>query len=196
MTTLLLNLDMKPLSWVPLSVINWQDAVSGIVSNKVTVLEHHDNWFIHSPSVTIQVPSVIALTKYVNLYDFGMRFTRWGLFIRDNFTCLYCNNKFPGRDLTVDHVVPKSHGGKKTWQNLVSSCGPCNRNKGNDHTILPLRPPFKPSIADINRSAMNIRIGVKYKEWIPYLSDGKVFYDPDAKAHIYRKKMVQTMLAN
>jgi 5-methylcytosine-specific restriction endonuclease McrA len=76
--------------------------------------------------VEIKIPSVIVLKDYVKPAR-TTAFTRFNLFLRDEFMCQYCGSR---GDMTFDHVVPRSKGGKTTWQNVVASCGPCNLRKG------------------------------------------------------------------
>ena len=122
---LVLNADFRPLSYFPLSVWKWQDAVKAAYLDRVTILAEYDQT-VHSPSVEIRIPSVIVLKDYVKPAR-TTAFTRFNLFLRDEFTCQYCGSQ---GDMTFDHVVPRSRGGKTTWQNVVASCGPCNLRKG------------------------------------------------------------------
>jgi 5-methylcytosine-specific restriction endonuclease McrA len=122
---LVLNADFRPLSYFPLSVWKWQDAVKAAYLDRVTVLAEYET-AVHSPSVEIKIPSVIVLKDYVRP-DRTTAFTRFNLFLRDEFQCQYCGSL---GDMTFDHVVPRSRGGKTTWQNVVASCGPCNLRKG------------------------------------------------------------------
>lgn len=122
---LVLNADFRPLSYFPLSVWKWQDAVKAAYLDRVTILAEYETT-VHSPSVEIKIPSVIVLKDYVKPAK-TTAFTRFNLFLRDEFTCQYCGSR---GDMTFDHVVPRSRGGKTTWQNVVASCGPCNLRKG------------------------------------------------------------------
>ncbi|MDR6264219.1 HNH endonuclease [Roseobacter sp. N2S] len=122
---LVLNADFRPLSYFPLSVWRWQEAVKAAYLDRVTVVAEYDR-VIHSPSTIIRIPSVIVLKDYVKPAR-TTAFTRFNLFLRDEFTCQYCGSR---GDMTFDHVVPRSRGGKTTWQNVVASCGPCNLQKG------------------------------------------------------------------
>ena len=122
---LVLNADFRPLSYFPLSVWKWQDAVKAAYLDRVTILAEYDK-VVHSPSVEIRIPSVIVLKDYVK-HARTTACTRFNLFLRDEFMCQYCGSR---GDMTFDHVVPRSRGGKTTWQNVVASCGPCNLRKG------------------------------------------------------------------
>ncbi|WGI20292.1 HNH endonuclease [Amylibacter sp. IMCC11727] len=122
---LVLNADFRPLSYFPLSVWKWQDAVKAAYLDRVTILAEYEE-SVRSPSVEIRMPSVIVLKDYVKPAR-TTAFTRFNLFLRDEFTCQYCGAQ---GDMTFDHVVPRSRGGRTTWQNVVASCGPCNLRKG------------------------------------------------------------------
>lgn len=122
---LVLNADFRPLSYFPLSLWRWQDAVKAAYLDRVTILAEYDRT-VHSPSTEIRIPSVIVLRDYVKPAK-TTAFTRFNLFLRDEFTCQYCGAK---GDMTFDHVVPRARGGKTTWENVVAACGPCNLKKG------------------------------------------------------------------
>jgi 5-methylcytosine-specific restriction endonuclease McrA len=122
---LVLNADFRPLSYFPLSLWRWQEAVKAAYLDRVTVVAEYDR-AIHSPSIEIRIPSVIVLKDYVKPARTSA-FTRFNLFLRDEFTCQYCGSR---GDMTFDHVVPRTRGGKTTWQNVVASCSPCNLRKG------------------------------------------------------------------
>ena len=102
----------------------------------------------HSPSLDFRLPSVIALKEYVSM---GRRpaFTRFNVFLRDAFHCQYCGDHFPAEHLTFDHVIPRSRGGRTSWGNVVTACGPCNLQKGHRLPkacgMEPLRAPEQPT---------------------------------------------------
>ncbi len=127
--TLLLNATYEPLQ-----VVTWQRAVRMIYQDKVEVLEQYSRE-IHSVRIVMKVPSVVRLRHYVRVRHSHTRvkFSRQNLFARDKFRCQYCGRRLPVADLTYDHVVPVARGGRKSWENIVTSCIPCNRRKAN-HT--------------------------------------------------------------
>ncbi|CAN0180654.1 unnamed protein product, partial [Hapterophycus canaliculatus] len=130
---LVLNADYQPLSYLPLSLWGWQDVIKAVFSEKVVVLATYGDRSIRSPSVVVQLPSVIALKEFVNNHRSYPPFTRRNLFLRDSHKCQYCLKYFPPRDLSFDHVVPKKLGGKGTWDNVVTACGRCNNRKSDCH---------------------------------------------------------------
>jgi 5-methylcytosine-specific restriction endonuclease McrA len=100
----------------------------GVLSDEAVVLAEYEQ-IVRSPSLEVFVPSVIALKCYF-AFNSSVRFTRYNLFLRDKFTCLYCDNKFLSSELTFDHVYPRTSGGKTEWENIATACLPCNQKKG------------------------------------------------------------------
>lgn len=125
---LVLNADFRPLSYFPLSLWSWQDAVKAVVLDRVSVISEYDT-AIRSPSMRMRLPSVIALKDYIHAAR-RPAFTRFNVFLRDAFACQYCGERLPAQDLTFDHVIPRCRGGRTTWENVVTACGPCNLHKG------------------------------------------------------------------
>lgn len=101
--TLILNADMQPLSWAPLSVCNWQDAFVAVHQERVIQVKTYDDVAVHSASDTFEVPAVVALKRYRKRKK--VAFTRYNVFLRDEFCCQYCGNRFAAKDLTFDHVI-------------------------------------------------------------------------------------------
>ncbi len=126
---LVLNADFRPLSYFPLSIWSWQDAVKAVFLDRVSVVSEYERK-IHSPSFEMRLPSVIALKEYVPAAR-RPAFTRFNVFLRDHFNCQYCGDDFATNELTFDHVIPKSRGGRTAWNNVVTACSPCNLLKGN-----------------------------------------------------------------
>lgn len=126
MNALVLNASYEPLVIVP-----WQRAIQLLFQGKVEVIEESDRE-VHSVRVTIRIPAVLRLLKYIPTKRKKqlVRFSRLNVLIRDHFRCQYCGHKFAKTNLTLDHVVPIVQGGKKAWENIVSACKPCNQRKG------------------------------------------------------------------
>ncbi len=102
---LVLNADYRPLSYYPLSLWSWQEAIKAAWLDRVDIVAEYDHW-VRSPSTEIRIPSVIVLKDYVQPQK-RLAFTRFNLFLRDEFRCQYCGTK---GDLTFDHVVPRAAG--------------------------------------------------------------------------------------
>ena len=122
---LVLNADYTPLSYYPLSLWPWQTAIKAVFLERVDIVASYDRE-VHSPSLDMKIPSVIALRQYVRPSEFPA-FTRFNLFLRDRFVCQYCGDP---HHLTFDHVVPRRLGGKTTWENVATACAPCTMRKG------------------------------------------------------------------
>ena len=124
---LVLNADFRPLSYFPLSVLSWQDAIKSVYLKRVNVVAEYDK-VIRSEKLTFAMPSVVVLKSFVSPQK-AIPFTRFNLFLRDSFTCQYCGKR--DHELTFDHVVPRSKGGKTRWDNVVAACTTCNIKKSN-----------------------------------------------------------------
>jgi 5-methylcytosine-specific restriction endonuclease McrA len=119
----------------------------------------------------ILVPRVIVLVAFDRLPKRHVRFSRLNIMSRDAFQCQYCGRKVQRADLNLDHVVPRAHGGKSTWENVVTSCVDCNRSKGGRTPsqagmrlrVRPARPRWTP-LAHLRVSA------ARYEQWRPFLS--------------------------
>ncbi len=144
---LVLNADFRPLSYYPLSLWSWQEAIKAVVADRVNVVSVYGRK-VHSPSAEMPLPSVIALKEYIPTSR-RPAFTRFNVFLRDRFTCQYCGESLPTHELTFDHVIPRSKGGRTTWDNVITACSPCNLIKGNRLPIqahmFPLVRPTEPT---------------------------------------------------
>jgi 5-methylcytosine-specific restriction endonuclease McrA len=134
--------------YFPIKVLRWQDAVKMKYEETVdVVVEYEDE--IRSPSVTWRVPAVVRLCKMAKTNGRGVKFSRRNVYQRDGYRCQYCGDKKPARELSYDHVVPRSAGGRTTWDNIVSACKSCNARK-DDQTcdeagMWPLTVPRRPA---------------------------------------------------
>jgi 5-methylcytosine-specific restriction endonuclease McrA len=115
-------------TYEPINVCTVRRAVVLLLKDKAEVIEHGD-WELHSASSSLTRPVVIRLVSYVRIPrdTHRRKITRRAVFARDNWTCQYCGAR---SNLTVDHVIPRSKGGSSNWDNIVASCAPCNRRKG------------------------------------------------------------------
>ena len=166
--TLILNANYQPLSWLPLSVIPWQQAIKLQFIDKIKVLEYYDDWQVHSPSTTLNVPA-LAITRDYHAFQKGVRFSRSNLYLRDLFQCQYCAETFDYHELNIDHVHPISKGGKTTWENCVTSCVPCNSRK-KSKLIKPIREPFKPDYWTLTARRKKYHYDLKHPSWRDYIN--------------------------
>ena len=113
----------------PHKIISWERAVILWFLDKVEVLEEYED-VVRSPSISLRTPAVVRLKKAIRSAKQVVRFSRMNVFARDDFRCQYCGVKKTARELNYDHVVPRKHGGKTVWENIVSSCYACNDRKG------------------------------------------------------------------
>ena len=167
--TLILNANGKPLSLNPLSAVHWHISIKLMFLQKAKPLEYHTDWNIHSPSLTMRVPSIMILNKYYR-QEKEPKFTRGNVHLRDLFTCQYCGDK---KDLTFDHLLPKSKGGVTDWENVVTACSTCNVKKGGKllkHSGMKLHQyPFRPSTEDLHKNGKNFPPNFLHKSWMDYL---------------------------
>lgn len=112
-----------------INICNVKRAIILVFNGTAAVLENNSHE-IHSPSITLEAPSVIRLARYINLANKQVVLTRKNVLIRDKNTCQYCGEEFVPSELTMDHIIPKSAGGNAKWDNVVASCKKCNNKKG------------------------------------------------------------------
>ena len=115
------------LSSKPISIINLKKAIILIYLNKAEIIEHDDK-YIHSVNDKFLVPSILRLVQYIKTPKKNVILSRRNILKRDNRQCQYCGNDVDL--LTIDHVIPRAHGGEDSWENLVCACLNCNNKKG------------------------------------------------------------------
>ncbi|WP_299458911.1 HNH endonuclease [uncultured Microscilla sp.] len=162
---LILNQD-----YTALTICTVQKAFILVYLKKAEMISENEDQPLRTVSSTYPMPSIIRLFRYVNLPYRGVMLSRQNIFKRDGNACQYCGSPY---DLTLDHVIPKSRGGRSTWDNLATACKSCNSKKGDltpEEASMPLkRPPFKPSFIMFLRDFS----GAIDEEWKQYL--GKRF---------------------
>lgn len=166
--TLILNKDGMPLSMLPLSAINWQIAIKLLVCDKIYVLKDHEDWIVRSPSTEYKVPSVAIVKDYVK-YNRVIKYNRSNVFLRDRYTCQLCGKKPGISELTLDHVIPSSHGGKTKWTNIVAACRKCNESKGDNINIRPKKKPMRPSYYQMVAERQKYPIRIRDEYWLSFL---------------------------
>jgi 5-methylcytosine-specific restriction endonuclease McrA len=165
---LVLNADYRPLSYYPLSLWPWQEAVKAAWLDRVQIVAEY-NQVVRSPSTEIRIPSVVVLKDYVRPQK-RMAFARFNLFLRDEFTCQYCGDR---GELTFDHVVPRSRGGRTTWDNVVAACSRCNLRKGS-HSLKQVgmslrRPPRRPGSEELRNRGRKFPPNHLHETWLDFL---------------------------
>ncbi len=168
---LVLNADFRPLSYFPLSTWNWQDAVKAVFLDRVSVLSEYERE-VHSPSFTMRLPSVIALRDFIPSARMPA-FTRFNVFLRDGFTCQYCESRRPAPELTFDHVIPRARGGRTSWENVVTACGACNLRKGaklpRECNMIPRHPARRPTSWELQDRGRGFPPNYLHESWRDFL---------------------------
>jgi 5-methylcytosine-specific restriction endonuclease McrA len=135
-------------TYEPLNTVSMPRAVALLLADKAEIVEAAEAE-LRSQHVTLPMPLVIRLVTYVRIPRMmPLAVTRRGVLNRDHHTCQYCGRRLPPAELTLDHILPRSRGGKTTWENIVAACKLCNHRKGNqtpsEARMRTLRPPFRP----------------------------------------------------
>lgn len=168
---LVLNADYRPLSYYPLSLWNWRDSVRAVFMDRVDILSEYDR-VVRSPTFEMRLPSVIALKEYISATRYPA-FTRFNVFLRDRFSCQYCNRQHSTHELTFDHVIPRCKGGRTTWTNVVTACMKCNVRKGHQLpaqcNMHPHRQPWRPSSFDLQDHGRAFPPDYLHNSWRDYL---------------------------
>ena len=166
MDVLLLNYSFEPLK-----IISWNKALTLFFRRKVDILEKYSHRIIRSSTKEFHMPSVVRLKRYIYLQKYSkLRLSKENIFFRDSYSCAYCKKHFSKKDLTLDHILPLSRGGTKSWENLITACKNCNNKKGNQVTLdrSVSHQAFEPSIQSFIQIRMNTH--AIPKEWKLYLS--------------------------
>ena len=165
---LVLNADYRPLSYYPLSLWSWQDAIKAVFLDRVNIVSQYEIK-VRSPSFEMRLPSVVSLKTYIRPSRHPA-FTRFNVFLRDRFQCQYCGAH---EDLTFDHLNPRSRGGHTTWGNVVTACAPCNLKKGNkgcrEVGMWPRQAPYEPTVHDLHNNGRLFPPNYLHQSWLDYL---------------------------
>lgn len=118
-------------SFQPIARVSWQRAITLLFNNKIEIVEEYEDKEIRSVSVSFKMPSIVRFLHAVKRKRKQVKFSRENVYLRDKGRCQYCSNRVARAESTYDHVLPKSKGGKTTWDNIVISCKGCNQKKAN-----------------------------------------------------------------
>lgn len=164
MKTLLLTPSM-----VPHEIVSWQVAVTLIYLGKVEVLEEYDE-VLRGPSVSLRTPAVARLKRMGSGGRRRVGFSRTNVFWRDGFKCQYCGERKALHELSFDHVLPRSQGGRTAWENIATSCVPCNARKAGrtpeQAGMRLLRAPFRPR--SLPPRPLSVDVASVPPEWAGY----------------------------
>ncbi len=149
----------------------WQESVKAVFLGRVTILSEYDR-VVRSSSFEMRLPSVVALKDYISASRYPA-FTRFNVFLRDHFSCQYCNRSQPTHELTFDHLIPRSKGGMTLWENVVTACMSCNLKKGHKLPeqcgMHPRRRPWRPSTYELQENGRSFPPDYLHKSWRDYL---------------------------
>jgi 5-methylcytosine-specific restriction endonuclease McrA len=158
-------------SYVPHRIVTWQRAVTMLFDDKIEVLASYDVP-LRSPSITIAMPAVVRMLSALRPRRKGVKFSRVNVLSRDGYVCQYCGRSAPSRELTFDHVVPRSKGGRTIWENIVTACIRCNERKGArtpHEASMPLRKaPHRPRELPIANLPMHVgrALPEEWRDWL------------------------------
>ena len=135
-------------TFFPVEVITWQKAIVLLFTGRAEIVDEYEDNHIQTGHVLIPRPKILRLFNR-HKTSRTVKFTRINVFLRDNYTCQYCQTKLPHKDLTFDHVIAQSKGGPTSWENIVTCCRGCNTKKGNkdlkDTNLKLLKEPKEPN---------------------------------------------------
>lgn len=155
-------------TYQPLNVTTLKRALKMLYLHKAEMV-WSNGCVIKTSRETLSMPSIVRLMKYVAIPQRQIPLSRRYILLRDCYTCQYCG-KQESKHMTIDHVIPKSRGGKSTWENLVCACRQCNNKKNNrppkEANMTLLRPPTKPNF----RHLLIINTQNAPAEWFPYIT--------------------------
>lgn len=114
----------------PVGVVHWTAAITMLFTDKAEVVSEYDG-FVRSQLLVIKIPAVVRLLRAFRRRKKPVKFSRVNVLGRDDYRCQYCGDRKKMAELTYDHVVPRSRGGKTEWTNIVSCCVTCNARKAN-----------------------------------------------------------------
>lgn len=181
---LVLNSD-----YTPLTIIHWQKALTWLIrqeqknNSSIEIVDFYKDDYICGVNKNYPIPAIIKTVRYFRLHNQTVNFSRKNIFVRDNYTCQYCGQQFDLKDLTYDHVIPKSQWAHRNtsptnWTNIVTACVRCNRKKGNktpqqakmELINLPYKPNKSSKYLPVAHLLTKINIDIP-NEWFAYLSE-------------------------
>jgi 5-methylcytosine-specific restriction endonuclease McrA len=158
---LVLNADYRPLSYYPLSLWPWQEAIKAAVLHRVQIVAEYDH-VVRSQRQEFRIPSVVVLKDFIKPQK-RVAFTRFNLFLRDGFCCQYCGSK---GELTFDHVLPRSCGGVTSWENVVAACSPKSLRQAG---LRLAHAPRVPSAEEMQAHGRRFPPNHLHESWMDYL---------------------------
>jgi len=154
-------------AWMPIETITWEDAFKMIFNGRAKAIDYYDV-IVRTPNDEFFVPAVLVLTDYYKIPKRAVIYSKKLVYERDKWTCQYCRKKLTTKTATIDHVRPRSLGGRSNFENCVASCESCNSRKANKTLrrggFTLIKQPRKPYIHPLQGKIKYIR-----PEWKPYM---------------------------
>lgn len=157
-------------TYFPVKIVSWQKAMVLLLTGKAEVVVDYNDRSIRSASAVFNLPMILKLNRRHH-GDKVVRFTRMNVFLRDKCRCQYCAEYFAPHELTFDHVLPQSKGGKTSWENIVTCCTPCNTKKGarspREAQMRLLKSPRRPNWSATLCLKLKADDPIEWHDWIP-----------------------------
>jgi len=159
-----------------IKIIDWYKAVTLLFSGKAEKPFNYEEYHeIRTSGGIYKLPTAIVLVEYVNIPYKNCHINRRNILRRDKFTCQYCEKVLSSSEYTIDHLIPRSRGGKNTWKNLVTSCRKCNTKKANrtpkEANMKLLKEPKEPTRDFIHITGINTNTNKAWSRWIEIKGD-------------------------
>ncbi len=171
--TLVLDGTYQPISVFPLHTITWQAAVTRVLNGTCSIVSEYDE-LILTPTLEMRKPAVVVRRDKIEAWEREIGVSAEAILFRDGCQCQYCGVQLTKDTVTLDHVVPESKGGKRSFDNLVAACQSCNESKGAADPVgvwEPRRKPYVPSKWDLLRERRRHPIVVDHPSWVPHLGN-------------------------
>ena len=160
---------MQPVSLLPLSTVDWQEAIRYMILDKAKVVEWYDDWIVRSERWQTRVPAVLMLNRYQKPKTI-FRLSKRNVFLRDEYLCQYCSCEVNDQTATLDHVHPVSQGGKTTWENSTTACRACNyRKAAHVGKFKPKSQPYRPHFWDLAEKRKRKGYHMAHPSWNDFL---------------------------
>lgn len=158
-------------SYAPISRVNWRVAIVWLLEHVVETVDEYPDKYISTVNWSVKMPSIVRFVKSIHKKK-AIKFSRHNVYSRDKGRCQYCGIRVQRNEFTYDHVVPRSHGGRTCFENVVVSCVKCNQKKGGRTPIQaamkllnsPIRPKSLPQASFIMQ--YNSGMPESWKDWL------------------------------
>lgn len=163
-------------AWIPIETVTWQDAFTKIFNGRAEPIEYYEE-SVKTPTDEYLKPAVIRCIEYTGVPKRAHVYSKRQVLIRDSYTCQYCGAQITSDEATIDHVVPRSKGGRSTFENTVCACGSCNKRKADkslkEAKMKLLREPVKPRTNAIRAKFGRMEIPPTWKHHLEPHLNGK-----------------------